>query len=548
MRTYSCRKLAGKSDEGFSWDIPLTKSMLLCELLTNNLHAGQQEANQNAGIEEIIDAGDSDKEDDSAQDCFVLPIWPSYSSTNTPALTTDDKREGPREEEQVFKDDLERLKKQEKEAYEEAEALRKKFETLVIKEGVAKPSSTNIFSTVSTPAKASSTNPLNTASIPVSTASPYEGLSLADPTHSEEDDSEIPPLEDIYQNSTDGIFTTSSFDDEGAVADFTNLETVVNVSPIPTSRIHSTHPRALILGALSRSVFDDTKVWVCRFALGKKAIVQEVGLSRNRSRSCTRFHVTPKTSHLKQKGKHWWSTSTTEANMLLASKALLAKYYGFIITMLDNGVQLHEPKIYIEKESTICIVKKPVNIPRQRINSIKAPFHNQMLMKKTHSAGKSVSISEASIRSDLRFDDADGIDTLPNQATSIAANEDEGASSKRPSEAQHTPSPAPTSEVPYEPHTDSSPTQTSEKHLVETLGGFRSGQGNSRLEGSITKLKKQAKPSVSKQGRKFAKGKSSVQRDPLFDGMPEDTVDHTWKTEMLQDKETRKLVDEDNED
>ncbi|GKF40850.1 hypothetical protein Tco_0124192, partial [Tanacetum coccineum] len=29
-------------------------------------HAGQQEANQNAGSEEIIDVGDSDKEDDSA--------------------------------------------------------------------------------------------------------------------------------------------------------------------------------------------------------------------------------------------------------------------------------------------------------------------------------------------------------------------------------------------------------------------------------------------------------------------------------------------------
>ncbi|GJU72346.1 hypothetical protein Tco_1263751 [Tanacetum coccineum] len=138
-------------------------------------------------------------------------------------------------------DDLERLKRQEKEANEEAEALRKKFEHLVIKEGAAKTSSTNIFSTVSTPAKASSTNPLNTASIPVSTTSPYEGLSLSDPTNPEEDDSEIPPLEDIYQNSTDGIFTTSSYDDEGAVADFTNLETVVNVSPIPTLRIHSTH-------------------------------------------------------------------------------------------------------------------------------------------------------------------------------------------------------------------------------------------------------------------------------------------------------------------
>ncbi|GJX12814.1 putative ribonuclease H-like domain-containing protein [Tanacetum coccineum] len=229
-----------------------------------NLHAGQQEANQNAGTEDIIDAGDSEKEDESAQDCFVLPIWPSYSSTITHVLTTDDKREGPREEEQVFMDELERLKRQEKEANEEAEALRKKFaqetENLVIQEGAAKPSSTNIFSTVSTPAKASSTNLVNTVSIPVSTASPHEGLSLSDPTNPEEDDSEIPPLEDIYQNSTDGIFTTSSYDDEGAVADFTNLETVVNVSPIPTSRIHSSHPSALILGDPTSAVQTRSKV------------------------------------------------------------------------------------------------------------------------------------------------------------------------------------------------------------------------------------------------------------------------------------------------
>ncbi|GJR74175.1 putative ribonuclease H-like domain-containing protein [Tanacetum coccineum] len=222
--------------------------------------AGQQEANQNAGTEDIIDAGDSETEDESAQDCFVLPIWPSYSSPITPALKSDDKREGPREEEQVFMDELERLKRQEKEANEEAEALRKKFEHLVIKEGAARPSSTNIFSTVSTPAKASSTNLVNTVSLPVSTASLHEGLSLSDPTNPEEDDSEIPPLEDIYQNSTDGIFTTSSYDDEGAVADFTNLETVVNVSPIPTSRIHSSHPKALILGDPTSAVQTRSKL------------------------------------------------------------------------------------------------------------------------------------------------------------------------------------------------------------------------------------------------------------------------------------------------
>ncbi|GJY46434.1 ribonuclease H-like domain-containing protein [Tanacetum coccineum] len=147
-----------------------------------NLYAGYQEANPNAGTKEIIDAGDSDKENEYVQDCFVLPIWPSYSSTNTPALTTDDKRES-------------------------TKRGRTKSLWIELEKGAAKPSSTNIFSTVSTPAKASSTNLVNTVSLPVSTASPYEGLSLSDPTNSEEDDSEIPPLEDIYQNSTDGIFT-----------------------------------------------------------------------------------------------------------------------------------------------------------------------------------------------------------------------------------------------------------------------------------------------------------------------------------------------------
>ncbi|GJV20455.1 putative ribonuclease H-like domain-containing protein [Tanacetum coccineum] len=210
-----------------------------------NNHAGQQEANNNAGTEDIIDAG----KDDSAQDCFVLPIWSSYSSTITPDLKTDEKREGPREEEQAFLDELERLKRQEKEANEEAGALRKEFaqetENLIIQAGAAKASSTNL---------------VNIVSIPVSTASPHEGLSLSDPTNPEQDDSEIPPLEDIYQNSTDGIFTNSSYDDEGAVADFTNLETVVNVSPIPTSRIISSHPSALILGDPTSAVQTRSKV------------------------------------------------------------------------------------------------------------------------------------------------------------------------------------------------------------------------------------------------------------------------------------------------
>ncbi|GJW07472.1 retrovirus-related pol polyprotein from transposon TNT 1-94 [Tanacetum coccineum] len=129
------------------------------------------------------------------------------------------------------------------------ELLTETLRTWVItKKEAAKASSTNIFSTVSTPAKASSINLVNTVSMPVSTAIPHEGLYLSDPINPKQDDSEIPPLEDIYQNSSDGIFTTSSYDDEGVVANFTNLESIVNVSHIPTSRIISSHPSALIIG------------------------------------------------------------------------------------------------------------------------------------------------------------------------------------------------------------------------------------------------------------------------------------------------------------
>ncbi|GKB61050.1 hypothetical protein Tco_0917236, partial [Tanacetum coccineum] len=138
-----------------------------------------QEANQNAGTEDNIDA--VDKED------------------------------------QVFFDELERLKRQEQDANDAVEALRKEFaqetKDLLLQSGAAKASSTNI---------------VNTASTLVSTASPYGGLSFTDLTNTDQDDSEIHALEEIYDNPTNGIFTNSSYDDEGAVADFTNLEPVVN--------------------------------------------------------------------------------------------------------------------------------------------------------------------------------------------------------------------------------------------------------------------------------------------------------------------------------
>ncbi|GJV42085.1 uncharacterized mitochondrial protein-like protein [Tanacetum coccineum] len=190
-----------------------------------NKHAGPQEANQNAGTEDIIDAGNSEKEAESAQDYFVLPIWSSYSST-VKRSTVKDACEAPTKHPD--------LKTDEKPVDKEDQAgFAQETEDWFYKSGAAKASSTNI---------------VNTASTPVSTTSPYGGLSFTDLTNPDQDDSEIAALEDIYNNPTDGIFTNSSYDDEGAVADFTNLELVVNVSPIPTSRINSIHPSTLILG------------------------------------------------------------------------------------------------------------------------------------------------------------------------------------------------------------------------------------------------------------------------------------------------------------
>ncbi|GJZ84144.1 putative ribonuclease H-like domain-containing protein [Tanacetum coccineum] len=73
--------------------------------------------------EDIIDAGDSEKEDESAQDCFVLPIWPSYSSTISPDLKTDEKIEEGRE----FAQDTEELGSYSRDAAKASEMKHKKI-------------------------------------------------------------------------------------------------------------------------------------------------------------------------------------------------------------------------------------------------------------------------------------------------------------------------------------------------------------------------------------------------------------------------------------
>ncbi|GJV41954.1 putative ribonuclease H-like domain-containing protein [Tanacetum coccineum] len=62
------------------------------------------------------------------------------------------------------------------------------------------------------------------------------------------------------KSSSTNIFSTVSTTAKASEADFTNLETVVNVSPIPTSRINPSHPSALILGDPTSAVQTRSKV------------------------------------------------------------------------------------------------------------------------------------------------------------------------------------------------------------------------------------------------------------------------------------------------
>ncbi|GJY06306.1 putative ribonuclease H-like domain-containing protein [Tanacetum coccineum] len=192
-----------------------------------NKTAGPKEANHNAGTQDDFDTSYSEKETEPAQEYCVLPSWSSYTST---VKSSEVKNEGEKPNEDTS------LKPNEEPEFAQ------NTEDLLLQAGTTRATSTNIVNTVSPPD--STARVFNT-----------DGLSYSD-----QDDSQICALEDIYENPSNGIFTNTSYDDKGAVVDFTNLETTVNVSPIPTSRIYTIHPKTQILRDPTSAVQTRSKV------------------------------------------------------------------------------------------------------------------------------------------------------------------------------------------------------------------------------------------------------------------------------------------------
>ncbi|GJY86719.1 putative ribonuclease H-like domain-containing protein [Tanacetum coccineum] len=199
-----------------------------------------------------------------------------------------------------LKNVLDKMMDQEKEATEQSDAVRKEFEaqcdSQLLQEKITRASSTNSFNTVSTPVNTASASRTFSPIRPSSGPSfvPFGGsfpIDVANLPH----DPLMPELEDTAKIRSTGIFG-NAYDDHdletlntpyadqsvGAEADFNNMEPSTIVSPIPTTRVHSTHPKAQIIGDPKSAVeviqeellqFKIQKVWtLVDLPSGKKAI------------------------------------------------------------------------------------------------------------------------------------------------------------------------------------------------------------------------------------------------------------------------------------
>nr|GEX02395.1 uncharacterized mitochondrial protein AtMg00810-like [Tanacetum cinerariifolium] len=149
------------------------------------------------------------------------------------------------------------------EASDAADALRKEFEQgCMDQRGATKAGSTSNFNTISNPVNAASTSGTFSAGGP---SSPHPDSFPANTLlHVDQNDSQIPNLEDTAKLRSPGIFN-SAYDDDldiftspvqsmGAEVDFNNMESSTVVSHIPTYRVHIDHPKDQILGDLKSAV------------------------------------------------------------------------------------------------------------------------------------------------------------------------------------------------------------------------------------------------------------------------------------------------------
>ncbi|GJV13746.1 putative ribonuclease H-like domain-containing protein [Tanacetum coccineum] len=243
---------------GHEWSFDL-------DYLTDSLGYNRDKANQSAGTQDVSSnpAGFQDDDSDSDSDEQVILV-PSYPSNNIPGAESKDTSDAHSNgvlfdtAEDIFQQELARLKDQEQRAtYDaerlglgfanDAEELQKRASAKTVPPGgIPVPTGNTMVSPsdVSVP----------TGGVPVPSGSPTDSFLDDEPT------TRFPSPSDLGNNEpSPGIFSSSSYDDELG-ADLNNLASTVEVSPVATKRINTIHPQSLILGDHTSAVQTRSKV------------------------------------------------------------------------------------------------------------------------------------------------------------------------------------------------------------------------------------------------------------------------------------------------
>nr|GEZ09550.1 putative ribonuclease H-like domain-containing protein [Tanacetum cinerariifolium] len=258
-------KFNGKADGGFlvGYSVVVLHGCLIDTLIkTTNYQivTASNQSNLSVGIQEQFDTEKAGEK--NVQQYVLFPLWSSGSKN--PQNTDDDaafgskkpefEGEKPESEVHVSPSSSAQTKKHDDKTktetkgkspvelsigYRNLSAKFKDFSDNSINEVNAADSPVPVVRQIST----HNTNNFSTAGHSNTTVSPTHGNFSYVDTSQYPDDPNMPELEDITYSDDE--------EDVGAEADFTNLETIITVSHIPTTRVHKDHPMTQIIGDLS---------------------------------------------------------------------------------------------------------------------------------------------------------------------------------------------------------------------------------------------------------------------------------------------------------
>ncbi|GJS93500.1 putative ribonuclease H-like domain-containing protein [Tanacetum coccineum] len=264
---------------GHEWSFDL-------DYLTDSLGYTREKANQSAGTQDVSSnpAGfqDDDSDSDSDEQVILVPSYPSNhipgakpkdtSATHSNGVLVDTT-------EDIFQQELARLKGQEQRVISDAERLglgfAKDAEELQKRASAKTVPPGNIpvpTGSIPVPSGDTMVSPSDvsvpTGAIPVPSGSQTDSFFDAEPTTRFSSPSDL----GNYVPSP-GIFSSTSYDDEfGAVLN--NLAPTVEVSPVATKRIHTVHPQSLIIGEPNSSV--QTRSQVHKKTTGETAFLSYI--------------------------------------------------------------------------------------------------------------------------------------------------------------------------------------------------------------------------------------------------------------------------------